>query len=66
MIEFKDSFGVERGVDFNLSFCGKFVNLTLYAPSKGNFGNTLQLPKTAFYELVGQVNKLKQDMENVK
>lgn len=66
MIQFKDNFGIERGIDFNLSFCGKFVNLTLYAPSKGSFGSALQLPKAAFSELVGQVIKLQQEINDVK
>lgn len=66
MIQFKDNFGIERGIDFNLSFCGKFVNLTLYAPSKRSFGSALQLPKAAFSELVGQVIKLQQEINDVK
>lgn len=58
MIEFKDSFGFERGIDFNLSMCGKFVNLTIYTPSKSNYGNTLQINIAAFRRLVDDVNKL--------
>lgn len=58
MIEFKDSFGFERGIDFNLSMYGKFVNMTIYTPSKSNYGNTLQINIAAFRRLVEDVNKL--------
>jgi len=58
MIEFKDSFGFERGIDFNLSMCGKYINLTIYTPSKSNYGNTLQINLAAFRGIVKDVNIL--------
>ena len=62
MVQFLDSFGQERKVEFSL--CGKYVNLTIYTPRKSNYGNVLQIPIAAFNELKEEVNNLKIEENN--
>jgi len=66
MIEFQDNFGINRAIDFNLSFCGKFINMTLYAPSKGSYGNALQIPMWAFNKLIVDLSELKEGIKHDK
>lgn len=60
MIRFLDSFGQERAIECAPSFCGKYMNLTIYAPKKTNYGNTLQIPMAAFEEFKLELLKEKE------
>lgn len=66
MIQFRDSFGIDRGIDFNLSFCGRYVNLTLFAPAKSNYGNVLQIPIDAFIKVISQIDQLMEEVNHDK
>ena len=65
MIEFKDSFGIERAIDINVSFCGKYINITTYTPLKTNSGNTFQMPLNAFDNFVKHINTLNENLLNL-
>lgn len=56
MIKFSDSFNIERGIEFNLSSCGKYVNLATYVKGRGS---TIQIPVHAFKDLRIQICELK-------
>lgn len=58
MIEWIDSFGIKRAIEFTESHCGKYINLTLYAPTKHTSGSTVQIPKDVFNELVKQLEEV--------
>lgn len=51
MIRFKDSMDFERCIDISKSTNGKFINFTVYVPSKGVTGNTMQISLAAAKEL---------------
>lgn len=60
MIEFEDSFGFRRCIDISKSFNDKYINFTVYVPSKGVTGNSMQIPLEAarqLVELIIQVEK---------
>lgn len=59
MIEWIDRFGIKRAIEFTETDCGKWVNLTLYAPTKHTSGSTVQISKDVFNELVNLIIKLK-------
>jgi len=63
MIKFKDSLNIERGIEFSLSFCSKYINLTLWAAKRTN-GDTVQIPYEHLDELIDNLNQLKQDKNN--
>ena len=56
MIKFSDSMGNKRGIDVSLSYCGKYMNLTLYAAKNTN-GSTVQLPLEIKEELITLITK---------
>ena len=58
MINFRDSLGHERGIEFNLSYCGKYINLTLYAAKNTN-GSTVQINRDLLQELIDNLEGLK-------
>ena len=59
MIKFKDSLNIERGIEFSLSFCGKYINLTLWAAKNTN-GSTVQIPAESLDELIDNLTNLKE------
>lgn len=64
MIRFKDSIDCERYIEFSPSFNKRYVNLTIYVPSKSATGNTLQMPVVAFKELIKLMQELDKELEN--
>ena len=58
MIKFKDSLNIERGIEFSLSFCGKYINLTLWAAKNTN-GSTVQIPVDKLDELIDNLKGLR-------
>lgn len=63
MIAFKDSIGCERHIEFSRSFNKSYVNLTIYTPSRGATGNTLQMSIGAFRELIELMNELNAEIK---
>ena len=63
MIPFVDSMGNKRGIDVNLTQCGKYVNHTLYAAKNTN-GSTVQMNLEAFKEFIELGNILINNTEN--
>jgi hypothetical protein len=57
MIPFTDSMGNKRGIDISLSYCGKYLNLTLYAAKNTN-GSTVQIAIEHKEELINLINNL--------
>ena len=57
MIKFQDQFNITRGIEFTISFCGKYINLTLYAEKK-DYGSTIQIPVTKINEIKEELNEL--------
>ena len=57
MIKFTDSLGMKRGIEFSLSFCGKYINLTLWAAKNTN-GSTVQIPIDKIDELIDNLEGL--------
>jgi hypothetical protein len=52
MIKFRDSLEFERCIDVSKSHNEKYINFTVYVPSKGVTGNTMQIPREAFKRLI--------------
>ena len=52
--------GNKRGVDISLSYCGKYMNLTLYAAKNTN-GSTVQLPVELKQELIQLINNTEKE-----
>ena len=57
MIPFTDSMGNKRGIDISLSYCRKYMNLTLYAAKNTN-GSTVQMDLKAFEEFKNLINNI--------
>lgn len=57
MIEFTDSMGNTRGIEFSESFPPKYINLTLFAARNTN-GSTIQIPRDKLEELRDNLTKL--------
>ena len=58
MIEYKDSLGMKRAIEFSLSFSGKHINLTLWADKRTN-ADTVQIPYELLDELIDNLTNLK-------
>ena len=56
MINFLDSLGYERAVEFSLSHCGHYINLTLFAKKNTN-GSTVQIPIELVDELIDNLTE---------
>ena len=54
MITYKDFFGALRGIESTESSCGKFINLTLYTPTKHTNGSAIQIPKEVYYQFIDE------------
>jgi len=60
MIKFLDSLDMERGIEFSLSYCGKYINLTQFDPkSRGGVGRTVQIPVELKKALIDNLEKIK-------
>ena len=55
MIKFKDSLGIERGIEFSLSYCGKYITKTEYAKGRGQ---AVQIPYDKLPELIDNLEGL--------
>lgn len=58
MIKYKDSFNLERGIEFSLSYCAKYINMTTYVKERGS---TIQISLDKLDELIDNLTKLKKD-----
>ena len=57
MINFSDSIGTKRAIEFSLSYCGKYINLTNYVKERGS---TIQIPLENIDELIDNLTNLKE------
>lgn len=57
MIKYEDSLGIERAIEFSLSFDRKYINLTLWTAKNSN-GSTIQIPLTLKQELINNLEKI--------
>ena len=57
MIKFRDSLGNERGIEFSLSYCGKYINKTDYVKGRGS---TIQIPIELIQELIDNLTNLRE------
>lgn len=59
MINFVDSLGIKRAIEFSLSFNGKYITMTLWTDKRNN-GDAIQIPKELVDELIGNLTILKE------
>lgn len=59
MIQYKDSLNMQRGIEFSLSFNGKYINLTLWADKRVT-ADTVQIPYELLDDLIDNLTKLKE------
>ena len=64
MIKFKDSLGIERGIEFSHAYTEpgkpvKYINLTLWAAKNTN-GSTVQMSVDVIDELIDNLTNLKE------
>ena len=59
MINFVDSLGIKRAIEFSLSFNSKYITMTLWADKRTN-GDAIQIPKELIDELIVNLTKLKE------
>lgn len=59
MIKFTDSLNIERGIEFSSSYCGKYINLTLWAAKNTN-GSTVQITYDKLDEIIDNLTNLKE------
>ena len=59
MINFSDSIGTKRAIEFSLSYNGKYISLTLWADRRTN-ADTIQIPRDLLQELIDNLTNLKE------
>jgi len=62
VIRFKDSLDIERCIDVSTSFNKRYINFTVYVPSKSVTGNTMQIPISVLEQLIELMQQVKQNV----
>lgn len=57
MIRYEDSLGIKRGIEYSLSYCGKYITKTEYVKERGS---AVQIPIELLDELIENLTNLKE------
>lgn len=62
MVNYKDQFGITRSIEFSLSLCGKYINISQYNDKQSN-GSISQMPIEAFIRLTKETKELEDELQ---